>query len=792
MTSSDTRSVAASRVLSLAGDLAGAYCTRLLADGGAQVVRIEDPTGDPLRTWSHSGAARGDGALFQFLAAGSTSVVVTDPAELTASVQGADAIVWSPHSSIARALAPDRLRELNPHAVVTAITDFGLTGPWAGRPATDLTLQAMSGGPGQRGAPERPPLAAGGRLGEWVAGMFAAVHSAAALYGGGAEVLDVSVLESLILTTTVHPVSWYTIAGTPLRPIRARNLPDIHPAKDGYIGFMVVTGQQWLDFCSIVDRSDWMEDAELGIMANRFKRRHELMEAIDSWTAERTCAEILEIADLMRVPAAVVGTGETIPHLEHLAARGAFEANATGGFLQPVTPWRLHGVAAPERERAPVLGSGVLPDWSPTTRTPRSPTTKRARPFEGIRVADFTANWAGPIVGHLLAMLGADVIHVESGKRPDAIRNNTCKPMTDPDWPEFSGIFAGTNTGKRSVTVDMTTEQGRDLARRLIATCDVVVENYSPRVMESWGLGWEQVHAVNPRAVMVRMPAYGLDGPWRERGGYAQTMEMISGMAWSTGWPDSTPEILNGPCDPIAGSHATLALILALEHVAAGGEGVLVEAPMISAALSVAAEVVIEHSAYGADRHRTGNRSNVISPQGIYPTSEPDAVGMGDRRWVAISVVDDSGWRALCSILDKDDWSGWTEPERRVHHDEIDAAITEWTSRNTVEHIVRAMTQAGTPVGEVVLGHLVPQLEQLRHRGFFEEIHHPKTGTNTHAGIAVRWASMPGAVQRGPAPMLGEHDEQVWMDEVGLSVDEFRALRQAGVLGRSDIKALAW
>ena len=185
----------------------------------------------------------------------------------------------------------------------------------------------MSGGPGQRGAPERPPLVAGGRLGEWTAGMFAAAHTAAALYGGGAELLDVSVLESLILTTTVHPVSWYTIAGTPMRPIRARNLPDIHPTKDGYIGFMVVTGQQWLDFCSIVDRSDWMEDTELGIMANRFRRRHELMDAIDAWTAERTCAEILELADLLRVPAAVIGTGATIPHLEHLATREAFEIN---------------------------------------------------------------------------------------------------------------------------------------------------------------------------------------------------------------------------------------------------------------------------------------------------------------------------------------------------------------------------------------------------------------------------------------------------------------------------------
>ncbi len=783
-----TPAVASARVLSLASEISGGYCARLLADGGAEIVRVEDASGDPLRRWSRSGPTSSDGALFQFLAAGSESVVAASADDIVEAVCGADVILWTPHSTIARALPPERLREINPRSVVTAITDFGLRGPWSDKLATDLTLQAMSGGPAQRGAPERPPLIAGGRLGEWMAGMFAAVHTAAALYGGGADLLDVSVLESLMLTTTVHPVSWFTIAGTPMRPIRARNLPDVHPTRDGYIGFMVVTGQQWLDFCSMVDRTDWMDDAELGIMANRFRRRHELMDAIDAWTAERTCAEIFEIADLLRVPAAIIGTGETIPHLEHLVARAAFETNISSGFLQPTTPWRIHGVKRPQRGVAPALGTGKLPDWAP--RTGRVP--KRDRPFEGVRVADFTANWAGPIVGHLFATLGADVIHVEGGKRPDAIRNNTCKPMSDPDWPEFSGIFAGTNTGKRSVTVDMSTDEGRELARRLVATCDVVVENYSPHVMESWGLGWDDVHELNPRAVMVRMPAYGLDGPWRDRGGYAQTMEMTSGMAWSTGWPDSTPEIPNGPCDPIAGTHATLGLILALERVATDGVGTLVEAPMISAALSVAAEVVIEHSAYGIDVRRFGNRSNVIAPQGIYPTSEPDAVGMGDRRWVALSVVDDSSWQALCPTIGRDDCTDWSLSERHDHHDEIDAAIAGWTSTHTAEHIVQVLEDMGIPVSEVILGHLTPALEQLGHRGFFEAIEHPKTGRNTHASMPVRWASLPGPVLTGPAPMLGEHDDLVWVKEVGLSEAEYLCYRESAVIGRADTKAVAW
>ena len=198
-------------------------------------------------------------------------------------------------------------------------------------------------------------------------------------------------------------------------------------------------------------------------------------------------ADILEIADLLRVPAANVGTGATIPHLEHLAERHASKptspvASCSLRYRGGSTAWIA------QRGTAPTLGGGEFP----TGR--RAPNPKRAIPFDGLRVADFTANWAGPISGHLLAMLGAEVIHVEGGKRPDPIRNNTSKPMSDPDWPEFSGIFAGSNTGKRSVTVDMSTDAGRELARRLVATCDVVIENYSPHVMESWGLGWEQVH----------------------------------------------------------------------------------------------------------------------------------------------------------------------------------------------------------------------------------------------------------------------------------------------------------
>ena len=257
-------------------------------------------------------------------------MVVTEPAELTATITAADAAPSVTTQQDRTGVTGGSAAGVNPHAVVTAITDFGLSGPWADRPATDLTLQAMSGGPGQRVS--YAASMAGGRLGEWTAGMFAAAHTAAALYGGGAELLDISVLESLILTTTAHPVSCYTIAGTPMRPIRARNLPDIHPTKDGYIGFMVVTGQQWLDFCSIVDRSDWMEDAELGVMTHRFRRRNELGDG-DRRLDHR--AYVCGDPRNCRPPAgARRGGGHRgdDPAVADLAVCGAHERNETGGF----------------------------------------------------------------------------------------------------------------------------------------------------------------------------------------------------------------------------------------------------------------------------------------------------------------------------------------------------------------------------------------------------------------------------------------------------------------------------
>lgn len=791
------------RVVDLSSGIAGGYCTKLLADGGAEVVKLESPAGDPLRRWSASGAAippGDDGALFQFLACSKHSVVVDPNGDLDLAfrlVESADAVVWSP-GSLAQVdgLWPSDLTRRLPGATVAAITPFGLEGPWSGRPATEFTLQAWSGGPGQRGAPDRPPLAAGGRLGEWAAGTFAAIALLASrhrtLQTGAGELLDVSVLESLVMTHTMHPVTFFTIAGFPFRGVRSVNLPGIHQASDGYVGFMVVTGQQWLDFCALVEQPSWLDDESLVRFAVRNARRPELLATIDRWVGERTVNEVVELASLFRIPVAAVGNGATIPEFDHFVGRDFYIRNPRGGFLQPDVPYTLSGGATRVSPRpAPRLGEHTVLH-AEEVRAPAPPPVKPALhpgglPFEGLRVADFTAFWAGPIVGNILGMLGADVIHVESPVRPDSMRFNTIRSMDEDQWWEWSPLFHGPNTDKRGLTLDLSKDAGRDLALRLIEHCDIVLDNYSPRVMEEWGLGYDDIRAVRPDVIMVRMPAFGLSGPWRDRVGYAQTMEQISGLAWLAGYPDGAPEIPNGPCDPIAGSHATIALLLALEHRRRTGAGMLVEVAMVGGALNVAAEQVIEYSAYGHLLERLGNRDPQAAPQGLYRTADVLDDGRQDR-WVAITIETDEQWQGLRQTLGNPEWSRNPDLDpvagRRTAHDQIDRELAAWCVDRTADEVVQQLWTAGIPVGKVVYSQEQADVLQLQARGFFEELEHPVTGCNLHSTYPVRFSSGPSAFHQRPAPTLGQHSREVLAGLLGFSDREVDGLEADGVIGQ--------
>ncbi len=788
-------------VIDLSVGIAGAYCSKLLADGGATVVKVEPPDGDPLRRWTSSGAEiepGDDGALFSFLACSKHSVVV-DPENpddvdlLRGLLTDADAVVWSRGSAIVALdeLSPAALADTYPHLTVTSITPFGLEGPWADKPATEFTTQAWSGGVIGlgRGAQERAPLFVAGQIGEWLAGAYAAAGTMAMESG----LVDVSVLEAQILGLTYYSVSFLDALGRPFRDLRRLTIPGVATAADGLVALGSGTAQQWFDLCAMVGHDEWIdEESDLSIT----EQANIHAEQIYEWVRQNSVDEILDLSSAFRIPNAPVGNGATVTTFEQFVERGTFVDNPRDGFTQPGPPYRATPPLARAPEPAPRLGEHTDAYRSRVRsegREIREITTRNAisrslpiegLPFEGLRVLDMTSFWAGPSCTHVLAMLGAEVIHVESTARPDGTRLIAGVPITDDQWWERSPIFSGLNTNKKSVTLDIRTPRGVELLRSLVKTCDVIVENYTPRVLDQIGLDFDAVHELRPDAIMMRMPGFGLGGPWRDKPAFAYVIEDASGITWLTGHPDQNPVEPYSVGDPNAGVHGLNALMLAVAHRKRTGEGVRIEAAMVDAALNVAAEQVIEYSAYGKLLQREGNRGPTAAPQNLYRTSELDEFGRPDD-WVAIAVATDEQWMNLAAALGNPTWATAElagVAGRRRHHDAIDEHLSRWCATRTANEIIQTLWDAGVPVAKVMQPHRVGDLPQLVHRGFYEYVDHPVNPTARHSTLPMRISSGPPRIHRTAAPLLGQHNHEI-LTGLGYSDHEIAELEDEGIIG---------
>lgn len=735
-------------VLDLTTEIAGPYCTKILADAGADVVRSEPAAGDPICRYR-------SGGLFEYLNASKRPLV----GSVEDSVASAHVAVTA-DADVAR-----RLHGAHPRLVVVCITPFGMDGPWAGRPATEFTLQAACGSTGSRGNPDGPPLAAGGRLGEWVTGTYAAVATVAAIGVEGVprlgRLVDVAMLDCMAVSLATYPSVFASFAGwPPMRGTgRSTEVPSVEPTEDGYAVFTTNSRQQFQDFLVMIGRADWLDDEGLARAGNRYARRLEFLEAVRRYTRTRTTEAVLDEAATFRIPAAPVLNGATVADFDQFQSRGVFVRSATGRFRQPRPPYRISGTVPPAAtDRPEPVGDLPLPE--------------RQLPLAGVRVLDCTAWWAGPSTTHVLACLGADVVKVESRSRPDGMRTASTRPPSDADWLEWSPIFHAVNASKRAVTLELATPEGVRLFERLVVGADVVVENFTPRVMEQFGLGWERLHEVNPRLIMVRMPAFGLDGPWRDRTGFAQTMECMSGMAWVTGLPDGPPVLVRGACDPVAGMHAVVATLLALRARHADGEGRLVEATMVESALNITAEQLIEWDLAGVVLGRDGARGHG-APQGVYRCA-------GDDRWVAVSVVSDRQWDGLCSVARLGAEPQWaTDRGRRSHADDIDQLIEKWTSTRHPAEVVARLVDEGVPAAEVIRAPDIVHNPQLRHRGLFEIEDHPVTGRHELPTLPFRFSGIQ-AWMTTPAPTIGQHNRSI-LGQVA-SPEEIEQLRRLGAL----------
>ena len=789
------------RVLELATGIAGPYAGKLLSDAGADVLKLEPPDGDPLRGFTACGATLApgeDGALFRFLNASKRSALADLAGEHGRSfarrvAASCDLLIESfgPGGLEARGLAPEALQAANPRLSIVSISPWGRTGPWAQRPATEFTHQARAGSSTRRGLPGRVPVAAGGQLGEYAAGTYAAAGAVAAWLSarrsGAGQQVDVSLFEAVVsVLTTFFAVRGRWMEGP--MPMAAE-APSIEPARDGWVGFCTYTGQQWQDFCALIEQPELARDERFFHAAERFKHRAFLQEAIHAWTRARTVAEIVELASLMRIPAAPVHDADGVLACEHFAARGVFE-KSPHGFRQPRVPYRLGSGATRPPGRAPALGEhdaeirAELATARPALAGP-APEGGSDLPLAGLRVVDLTAFWAGPVVTGFLADLGADVVKVEAIQRPDGIRFVAASGR-QPMW-EWSEVFHGVNAGKRGITLNLDSPDGRELLLRLVAGADVVVENGSARVLENFDLGFERLRERNPGLLLLRMPAWGLDGPWRDRTGFAANVEQASGIAWGTGYPDAP--LVPQACDPIGGMHAALALLAALEVRRRTGRGQQVETALVEPALNVAALQVIEREAYGASMTRDGNRGPFGAPQGMYRCQTPrDERG---PEWLAVAVSDDAQWRALLGVLGTPEWGD--DPSlagaagRRAAHDAVDARLAAWCAERGAIQAEALLLAAGIPAGAGFNAHFALPNAQLEHRGFFQTLDHPVTGATPYPSLPMVFSRWGAGRHTRPPPTLGQHNDEVLGGELGVSPEELAGLRERKVIGERPV-----
>lgn len=783
-----SRALEGLRVVELGSEIAGPYCTKLLVDLGADVCKVEPPAGDPLRRWGPAIADDHSG-LYEYVNAGKSGITADlgsqgDAARVCELIANADLLVENqpPGALQVYGLDADALRKLNPRLVVVRISDFGQRGPLWDRQTTPLTLQAASGWVSPREL-DRPPVQAGARIPEFIGGAYAAMGALTALRiagGVGHTVeVDVSMFEAL-LSTLPYPMLMAERLKNMGLPMNAKAAPmlGIVRALDGWVGINCLTGQHWLDVCAMVGLPDFGEH-QLAIMLGGPEREEFLAEA-QPWLDSIAVAELVDLSQAMRIPAAPVTDGDTILSCPQYSERGFFvEAGPDAArFFRPGAPFRMSETPVQEPAPAPRLGQNRVIDWG--TRSPGGTAVVAqdpALPFTGLKIFDLSTFWAGAYLTCYLGAFGAEVIKVESIQRPDGHRFSGALLREGDDWYERGPLWQGTNLNKRDITLDLTTEEGRSLALQLAAEADVVVENFSPRVVEQFGLDYDSLTAINPDVIMVRMPGFGLAGPWRDYVGWALNIEQLSGMSSATGYSDGPPCNLQGPADPIAGVHATVALLAALEHRRRSGQGQLIEVAQIEVGAAVTADPVIDRSLTGKVREREGNRHREYA-QGVYPTDDPDG-------WIALSIRDNADWAAVADILgfESANDARFVSPQARLdNHDALDELLTSWTVRHTAQQVVEELDRRAVPAERVLTADRMYDIQQLDVRGYYEDLEHPITGRHRFPGWPFRISPGPERHHRMPSPTLGQHNTEV-LTQLGLSSAEIDDLRAREVIG---------
>jgi len=400
-----------------------------------------------------------------------------------------------------------------------------------------------------------------------------------------------------------------------------------------------------------------------------------------------------------------------------------------------------------------------------------------ALPLQGLRVVDACIYWAGPMATMLLADFGAEVIKIESVQRLDSLRLLGGWPT--PDGYEWSAAFNGTNRNKYGITLNLNHPRGIEIFKRLVEMSDIVAENFSPRVMENWGLTYEVLKEINPRLIMLSMPGFGTTGPWRNYVTYGPNVEMVSGMPTISGYPGGEPMMTGYIADPIAGLMGGVAVMVALRHRRRTGEGQHIDLSQMEAVTTLMGGPIMEYAMNKRLQPRRGNRHPSSAPQGVYCCE-------GDDQWVTIAVSSEEEWAIFCDAMGNPPWTkdqGFSDNLSRCqNHDDLDRLITEWTSQRKKHEVMRILQGAGVAAAPVLSYADILTDEHLERRGFFETVTRPVTGTHPYPGFPAKFSETPVSIRR-PSPTLGQDNEHVLTKILGMTEEEIKQLADEEIIG---------
>jgi crotonobetainyl-CoA:carnitine CoA-transferase CaiB-like acyl-CoA transferase len=682
----------------------------------------------------------------------------------------------------------EALREAAPDLTVVSISPLGREGPFAGWAVSELIVQALVGYLSLNGRADRPPLRAPGHILAYACGVNAFVAALASLVGrlDGGRGQDVAVSE-LETIAAILPFLRVELTGVdPRREGGPGTGVRVFRCLDGYVSFMPPTPAQRPAYGAVLGIADeeWpiTDDS-----ASRLERRDQLLATLSGRTADKT-VEAVFLGFLERgIVCGRIASPRDLLTDDHLAARRFFQRldhPTFGALAMPGAPAHLsrtppvHPTPAP---KAPVSAAAL--GWSGPGMLAAGEGAPR-RPLARVRVLDATQAWIGPFAAMLLADLGAEVIKVESHKRPDVWRQWSANPIplthVRAEEVNASPNYNSVNRNKRGLTLDLKQEAGKALFRRLAERADILMENYTPRVMDRFGLGHEVLRELNPRLVTSSFCGFGKTGPLADYKANGASIEGIAGWDYLHRHPGDPPVVMGFyQADAISGLQMAAVTLVALIHQRRTGEGQAIDGSMMEAAAGYIGEMLLA-AQVGDEPGPIGNRDPDQAPSGVYPCA-------GEDCWLALSVPDDAAWARLASIVPGlDDPVLATAEERTKRHDDIDAAIGAWTSSMSAEAAGERLQGAGVPAAPV---RSLSEALACHHLGhWFRPNSHADTGAHRYNGFAWRFEGVE-TPRDLPPPRLGEHSRAILEGELGLSGSEVDDLMARGVTGEVLAKA---